>query len=471
MKSALALSLVIIALFAFGCTLPGGGVICDETNSPVCGSDGVTYKNLCYAQKAGVTAMSSGSCEKCADTDNGKNVLQRGTLTVANQTKADACVTDTKILEYYCTSDGGWNMSELSCPADYICKEGACAIPQCTDSDNGADVFTNGTTVKSNVTKTDHCFDANHAIKYHCENNEIKEATVSCPAGYACENGACLESCTSTVNGTGVTYDIYTNDTVTKGGSSSVDYCFNSQKVVDYYCTSSGTVASQTTVCSPGFTCENGACRSNSCSDSDVRDIYTAGKVFVHELEYADACISDTEIKEYYCDENRMQTFTTTCPNNYACVKGACVNSTHNCYDTDNGQDPYTRGEVHYQFPPGYYTTYRDVCDDTRYVKEYYCTDADAPDYKSLECPANFACTDGRCIYSTSGTTSSCTDSDGGIDAYVYGSVGYNGNFYYDECSGPTFVKEGYCNNGIYTTTTIACNSNYLCQNGRCVLS
>jgi hypothetical protein len=49
------------------------GVMCVETVSPVCGCDGVTYSNSCYAEKAGVSSYKTGTCpsgQSCKDTSS-----------------------------------------------------------------------------------------------------------------------------------------------------------------------------------------------------------------------------------------------------------------------------------------------------------------------------------------------------------------------------------------------------------------
>ncbi|MCX8199981.1 MAG: Kazal-type serine protease inhibitor [Candidatus Micrarchaeota archaeon] len=443
--------LLIIGLVSFMALMMGciaSPTVCDEAYSPVCGKDGITYKNLCKALAAGATVAYGGECVNCTDTDNGKNIMQAGTTTFNGNTSTDFCL-DGKLTEFYCES-GDIQKSTETCPAGYVCESGACTLPKCIDTDNGVAPSSAGKATKGDIVKEDFCLDSQRAIKYYCDGNEIKETAVPCQAGYACSQGKCIEKCTSTSSLYDSPYDIYAKDTVTLGSVNKTDTCFNSQKVIDYFCTPNGQIDSQVTVCPVGFVCEDGACKSNSCQDSDGRDIYTPSKAFVRGIEYPDVCVSGQYVKEYYCEGPKLQTFTKKCPEGYDCYSGACVNLTASCYDTDVGEDKYVRGDVIYQYPQGQFTRYRDECINSYTVKEYFCTEYGAADYKLIQCPNSYVCSVGKCIPQAQDDSGSiryeyCYDTDGGNFPKKYGVLSYGTATYQDTCLSLVALREYYC--------------------------
>ena len=48
-------------------TLINDSLMCIEIYAPVCGCDGITYSNSCYASKSGITLYVSGECCDCDD--------------------------------------------------------------------------------------------------------------------------------------------------------------------------------------------------------------------------------------------------------------------------------------------------------------------------------------------------------------------------------------------------------------------
>ncbi|HLD18588.1 MAG TPA: hypothetical protein VJB90_01100 [Candidatus Nanoarchaeia archaeon] len=69
----------------------------------------------------------------------------------------------------------------------------------------------------------------------------------------------------------------------------------------------------------------------------------------------------------------------------------------------------------------------------------------------------------------------SCSDTDGGADPTVKGTVkitqGKTTTTYTDSCVSSSTVKEYYCVSGKLNSTNIACSAGFFCTDGACVLA
>src|SRR3989344_4954163 len=179
-------------------------------------------------------------------------------------------------------------------------------------------------------------------------------SVTSCSSGETCVAGACVSNtyvCTDSDGGK--TYSTKGN-VVASSPTSSIDVtdlCSDSNKLVEYFCTSDKQQSGETYTCPNG--CSNGACisatttnqtntttttnQNNVCTDSDGGKNYNVkGNVVAssptpgYTGNVYDYCKTDgtNALAEYFCDgsTNLMTAQHHVCPN--GCSNGACIPST-----------------------------------------------------------------------------------------------------------------------------------------------
>ena len=141
-----------------------------------------------------------------------------------------------------------------------------------------------------------------------------------------------------------------------------------------------------------------------------------------------------------------------------------CAGTGGTCTDSDGGDKPLVNGTVTYNS-----NTYPDFC-DSGLLNEQFCTGG-VLDGRFVNCATEFGsgwgCTSGKCVQG--GT---CTDSDGGINYNIKGTVtDLNGDPYDDIClTDSKTLRERSCNtDGTVTSQEYSCPQS--CQNGACITS
>lgn len=457
---------LVLGLLISGCTLLGGPEQCGSERAYVCGSDGNTYTNACYARQANVSVAYEGMCAQqnttntqCVDSDNGKNALEAGYITKGETRQNDSCASTTAVFEYYCT-DNEIQSERVSCPEGTECSGGMCASPVCMDSDGGQAADVLGTTARGTERYTDDCSDANTVKEYYCSESGIANILLACGSGRACVDGACAAvACTDSDGG----MNILERGTLREGGGVYVDYCSGTSSVKEYYC-SGGTMVQTVANCGEEFYCSDGRCLEYTCRDTDSgRDEDEYGTVSKGSDEWEDDCYDSDTVKEYYCDGNTISDTRINCGSSEMCSGGECIRET--CTDTDGGNVRGIFGTT-----TAGASSSPDACADLYTLKEYFCSGSSVAE-ATVNC---FSAYHEYC-YSNVCSPVHCEDSDGGEDEHTYGTVRvYTDNGYSrletDSCSGSYAVKERFCNReGEGSFTTIECASGEVCSSGRCI--
>lgn len=140
---------------------------------------------------------------ECNDSDGSgegsKNYYNKGSITGplvsnANSIREDTCL-DNKLRELFCNSEGKGEPLIYECPNG--CRDGACILNKCIDSDNGKDYYTRGEVVISSSGEKviDACVKGGPTDgslrEFYCDNNSLMVEQHFCSEGEICINGAC----------------------------------------------------------------------------------------------------------------------------------------------------------------------------------------------------------------------------------------------------------------------------------------
>ncbi|MFH0863433.1 MAG: hypothetical protein V1875_10470 [Candidatus Altiarchaeota archaeon] len=127
----------------------------------------------------------------CTDTDGGKVVELKGTVTRGATVLTDRCESSASLLEYYCLTNNRTSSELVQCPKG--CYLGSCG--GCSDTDGGDYPEVYGeVSVGKELTKRDRCQtigDGKTLQEYYCLNStDLGSRQVYCDAG--CSDGRCI---------------------------------------------------------------------------------------------------------------------------------------------------------------------------------------------------------------------------------------------------------------------------------------
>jgi hypothetical protein len=209
------------------------------------------------------------------------------------------------------------------------------------------------------------------------------------------------------------------------------------------------------------------------CKDSDGKDSTEKGTVVFGSRTATDACVDSASVTEYYCDLGTIKSTTISCSSGYFCLEGACILE---CTETDDGNDPYTAGEITgIRYAGDGVQTATDNCLSETTLNEYYCEDG-LKDVEQVTC-GTYGCYNDACV----SDEQTCTDSDGGVDYTVKGTV--TGTWLStgdeveieDRCGTTSdLIIEFKCNKHNYafyadSSSGVRCPSGTTCSDGACV--
>ncbi|MEW6722591.1 MAG: hypothetical protein AB1324_04990, partial [Candidatus Micrarchaeota archaeon] len=85
----------------------------------------------------------------------------------------------------------------MECGSGLKCDAGRCIESDCTETDDGFDIFNKGVSREveqdDDEFSTDECQDDYELREYFCYGDDVTSDDVLCPKGYICRNDKCVE--------------------------------------------------------------------------------------------------------------------------------------------------------------------------------------------------------------------------------------------------------------------------------------
>lgn len=414
----------------------------------------------------------------CTDSDGGDNIYEKGTVQTNSGSFTDYCCggdPQACVFEYSCN---GSTMVKTQKSCANNCLNSVCIketnnitsvntniiknqIDHCWDNDGGDNKNKGGITSYSeldsgtwmNKDKRDYCVDSTHVYEYYClSSTQLTGESRECPNG--CINGGTSLSgspygdhCKSSTYGT--TEDTEEYKWIKGEKSSNGCYVCKSDLTFDKYI--------------------------KGCVWGDVGMFNSFG------LPEYDQCIdSDTLLqKKCFVEDGYTKTAEEKidCPN--GCYYGACIKGSDtstkpqpNCTDSDGGYNIATKGFITYYEIDSNGSLQKKIRTDHcnyesmgfhngehhNFLAEYICSTETPVFYSSKDILCPNGCRDGVCLEKsddtgTEATQGNCTDSDGGDNVNLKGTIIYyapkNGAYekvvQTDYCADEIHVIENYC--------------------------
>jgi hypothetical protein len=322
---------------------------------------------------------------------------------------------------------------------------------KCIDSDNGTDITVAGSVYDGNSTNYDNCKDVENVSEYICLNNKPQTVMVSCEKGYKCIQGICVKS-----NDTANQSTPLQNETKQNKSTGDISNTTYNQNTTIINQTTTNVTKNQT----------NQSKYTSTCKGPTKADFFKKNSTEFEGKTYTDECITISTLKDYYCANGKVTSENHDCAPEYECKFGACNPVTINCTDKDNGNDTETMAQIIVIKSITKITDEFDSCFDAGAVKEWYCDENGSAQYTMIECGSGKKCFDGRCVRSI------CTETDGGFNIYLNGTVTKRGESTTesdsDTCPSSDSVREYYCYGDTYLTKIVQCPTNTTCKEGAC---